>query len=432
MQRIVIVFLLLIIPYSSIKAAETEYDEYSFDVEEFTPKRFEINYRLDLRPNISYLDASSRSYKLLLESKNKHRYQDNFNLLAGTYGSYKVNNKSKILFDGLLTHGYVLDTLKESQTMNEGYLRYDYNKKLQINFGKKTFKWGKGYSWNPVNFAGRQKDLNDIDLALAGYTTISSQYIRSLSGYLSNITLTTVLLPVTQDFNHDFTENSSINVISQLYLLLGNTDVDFYFMGGSEGKHKVGADFSKNLRSNWEVHGEVANLFKYKGYKVNATSQFIEETTNKTNLLLGTRYLDKNEITYILEYLHNGTGFNDSEMNTFYNFADTAIATSNLASKKIASQNFGLHFNKQFYMKDYFYMKASKPELFNNLYLNGSIMSVYNIADASSLINFEVNFTGKTDQIMTLRFSKNIGSNDSEFGQKNTSDKVEIRCQYFF
>ena len=55
------------------------------------------------------------SVKLLFENKNKRRYQDNFNLLAGTYGSYKVNEKSTILFDGLLTHGYVLDNLMQCQ-----------------------------------------------------------------------------------------------------------------------------------------------------------------------------------------------------------------------------------------------------------------------------------------------------------------------------
>ncbi len=83
-------------------------------------------------------------------------------------------------------------------------------------------------------------------------------------------------------------------------------------------------------------------------------------------------------------------------------------------------------------MKDYVYFKAAKSELFNDLYINGSVFNVFNLADNSTSTSLELSYTGQTDQIVTLRYTKNQGKNNSEFGQKLSSDKIELRCQYFF
>lgn len=406
-------------------------DDYDFDVSAFAAKRLEMNYRLDFRPAFSWLEPESRLYQLTLAGEAR-RSQGLYTILAGTNGSYKTGDNSTLLFDGLLTVNRVLGQTRDSQVLNEMYLRFDMDVKLQAGIGKKTFKWGKGYAWNPVNFFGRQKDLNDIDLALAGHSMLFSQYSRSMSGYVSNTTLTMAIMPVKDNLNDDFTPNDSNNFAAQYYMLAGNTDIDLCLMAGTAGNHKFGADFSHNLSSNHEIHAELAHELEDKNYNIAANGAISRDSRRSTSMIAGTRYLDTREITYILEYLHNGAGFKQSEMQRFYDSADLALVTGSKPARRAAAQNFSQYINRQFVMKDYLYFRASKPELFGDLYLNGAAFTVLNIADSSSSTSFELNFTGHTDQIITLRLTANLGNTNSEFGQKLNSEKVELRYQYFF
>jgi hypothetical protein len=407
-------------------------DDYSFDLSEFAQKRLEINYKMDLRPGFSFLNQGSRFYKLTLQSASPRRFQQNHKVLMGAVGSYKAGSNSTYVFDGLLTLNRFMGKTSSNHVLNESYLRFDIDSRLQLAIGKKTLKWGKGYAWNPVNFAGRQKDLNDIDLALTGYNMLFSQYSRTMQGYLSSMTLTMVLLPVSNDINDDFTPNKSLNFASQLYMLLGDTDVDFYLLAGSEGRHKSGVDFSHNLSSNHEIHAELALSYKHEGYKIAADGRVNNIRQRQTSFLLGTRYLDRREITWFLEYFHNGAGLSRSEMNSYLRATDLALASASKPQMRQSAYNFSNFINRQFVMKDYVYFKAAKSELFNDLYINGSVFNVFNLADNSTSTSLEVSYTGQTDQIVTLRYTKNQGKNNSEFGQKLSSDKIELRCQYFF
>ncbi len=428
MRRIILFFLIC----SILLAQPALADIYSFDVTEFEQKELEIGFRLDFRPAFSWLEPDSRLFRLTLADDGIRRNQSLFSILAGTTGSYKTGNNSSFIFDGLLTMNRTLGKTRDSQVFNEAWMRFDIDNRLQIGVGKKAFKWGKGYIFNPVNFFGRQKDLNDIDLALAGYTMLTAQHSRTLDGYLSAVTLTTALMPVTKDLNDDFTTARSLNFASQLYMLLGDTDMDFYLMAGSGGNHKFGADFSRNLSSNHEIHAEIAHEIKDRGLEIRTDGRVLDDSRRSTSFLAGTRYLDQREITYILEYIHNGSGFNQTEMQNFFDAADKAIAGTDTAARKRAAQTFTQYINRQFTMRDYLYLKASKPELFGNLYLNGAAFTVYNMADSSCSTSFELNYTGMTDNVITLRLTSNRGNKNSEYGQKLNSDKVELRYQYFF
>jgi hypothetical protein len=303
---------------------------------------------------------------------------------------------------------------------------------LQLGIGKKTLKWGKGYSWNPVNLAGRQKDLNDLELALSGYTMVYSQYNRTMNGPLSSLSLTSALIPVGEDLNDSFARDKGWFFASQLYMLIKNTDVDLYFLTGYCGQNSYGIDFSRNLTSNHEIHAELAIEEEKEGYSINSVGRLNSETRRNTNYLLGTRYLDHREITYILEYLHNGGGLTQDDLQNYYNSTDRALLTNNKANIKRSAYYFNQFINKQFGMQDYLYFKASKPELFDDLYLKGSVFTVYNLHDKSFMSSIELNYTALTDQIFTFRITGNQGNNNSEFGQKVSDAKVEIRYKYFF
>ncbi|MEW6709291.1 MAG: hypothetical protein AB1403_05645 [Candidatus Riflebacteria bacterium] len=407
-------------------------EDYSFDVESFTPKRLEMDFRLDLRPGFSWFNAASRFYQLAYAEKEPRSFQQNHSVLAGTNGKYRLGSNSGFHFDGLLTISRFAGTTRDSHVLNESYVLFDVSPALQIGAGKRTFKWGKGYAWNPVNFAGRQKDLNDIDLALSGYSMLFSQFTRSGSGYLSNLTLTLAYLPVLHDLNDDFTVCESNNLVAQLYLLLGNTDVDLYMHLGESGNRRFGIDFSRNLAENHEIHAELVGALEQTDIGIRPGGAVVRDSARRNSLIVGTRYLDRNDVTYIFEYLHNGAGLEQEEMHSFYSAADQAVRLQNRPQMRQQAYNFSQFINRQFVMKDYLYFKASKPELFNHLYLNGSLFTLGNLADKSSSTTFEISYTGTTNQIVTLRYTANLGNRNSEFGQKLSSDRVELRCQYFF
>src|SRR4030042_4097882 len=94
--------------------------------------------------------------------------------------------------------------LSSDGTIYEGFLSLKPSNSYSLDMGKKVFKWGKGYAWNPVSFIDRPKDPNDPDLALEGFWTLSGDYIRSFSGPLKTFSFTPVLLPVVTGINEDF------------------------------------------------------------------------------------------------------------------------------------------------------------------------------------------------------------------------------------
>ncbi|PKL49575.1 MAG: hypothetical protein CVV42_06220 [Candidatus Riflebacteria bacterium HGW-Riflebacteria-2] len=82
--------------------------------------------------------------------------------------------------------------------------------------------------------------------------------------------------------------------------------------------------------------------------------------------------------------------------------------------------------------RDEEWAEITKPELFGHLYMNGAFFSVVNLADKSHSNTVEVSYTGLTDYIFTLRLTTNLGNHNSEYGQKLSSDRIEMRCQYYF
>ncbi len=104
----------------------------------------------------------------------------------------------------------------------------------------------------------RPKDPEDPEEPLEGFFVLSADFIKSFEGPLRTVALVPVVVPVTDNINRAFGGPGHINVAGKLYLLMWNTDVDLLFSAGGSRGARVGLDFSKNLQSNFEVHGELA------------------------------------------------------------------------------------------------------------------------------------------------------------------------------
>jgi len=238
-----------------------------------------------------------------------------------------------------------------------------------------------------VAFVGRPKNPDDPDLSLEGYIMASADYIKSFSGPLQTISVTPVVIPVYEHVNSTFGVRNNTNYACKVYLLLYDTDIDFMFLKGNSKPSRLGADFSRNITPNFEIHGEFA-------YIDDITKKTIDSSGNKTqtindtkSYLLGIRYLTKFDTTLICEYYRNGAGFTGEEMEGFFGLVDNGynayISSGDETLLKKADTMTKGGYGSPNPMRDYLYLRISQKEPLDILYLTPSITCIYNTDDKS-------------------------------------------------
>jgi hypothetical protein len=414
----------------AIDVASTQ--DYSFDTTTLAKKPLEVAADMELWPVLALFNKKSPFYTLKYPT-DKPKYADIYNVKAE--GSVRYQKK-KLVADasGSLVASYprIDDTIAFGWKLHEGYLKYSPNTSYSFLAGKQTFRWGKGYAYNPVAFAGRQKDLNDIDAALEGYWNVSGEYLQSLNGALSTIALTGVMLPVFGIVNKDYLSDTSVAGLIQTYFLLLNTDIDFYLFVHGKKEIKGGCDFSRNIFPDWEVHGELSFEPDSRTTFFNKGTTLASENRKAVNLVLGTRYLAPFNTTFILEYLHIGAGHTKTDMNEYYEAMANASASGNRAMGQMVMQNNAKYFGSQFTMTDYFYVKATHPDPFNFVYFTPAGYTIVNILDGSLMGGVELNYARFKHVSFTGRYIGFAGKNLSEYGMKQAHHKIELRSRIMF
>lgn len=427
-------FRLLALVLAIVPAQASAGDEYGFDLDEFEKKdktwggyaefkwdRSDINQDGALSALNFYKDPRSS-----LESLSSTLQLD------GSYSS------GVITFNWLVQATGSQDDLgwTDRADIFEGYASIKATPNLNMDFGKKVFKWGKGYAWNPVSFIDRAKDPNNPEEALEGYVGAGLDLVKSYDGALQTIALTTVALPVWRGVNEDFGEQDNVNLAAKLYLLYKDTDIDFLWYTGNSRSTRYGIDFSRNLATNIEVHGELAYV-PNQTYKVlDEFGQLAARETSDTSYLLGVRYLTENDLTAIVEFYHNDDGYTERETERFFQkidagynqFVTTGDATL-LEQVAVISES---GYSKPQTGRDYLYARITQKEPWDILYFTPGVTAILNLADESYSLSPEVLYTGFTNWEMRLRFSYLNGGAMSEYGEKQNSNKVEVRLRYFF
>lgn len=425
-------FTLLLVIWLPLQAQAV--DEFSFDLEEIEKSPLGWGGYVELK--WEHLESNEGSVFSLLNLGDNPG--TNIDRLSGSLqldGSYSREFYS---FIWLLKATGVEDDFGWNDTLDlfSAYLNIKPLPAVTLSLGKKPYKWGKGYAWNPVGFINRRKDPNNPDESLEGYVTTEADFIKSFSGALQTVALTTVVLPVYDDINDDFGEVDNSNFAAKLYFLVLDTDIDFILLAGDSRPDQYGVDFSKNISTNFEVHGELAWAPNARDITFQEDGSYTVGEEENLSFLLGLRYLTENDITSIVEYYHNGAGYTEEEMNTFFQFAKDAgeiyrqTASRVLLDRAIDASLKG--YGKPQPGRDYLYARFSGKEPFDILYFTPALTAIVNLADGSFSLTPELLYTGFTNWEMRLRFNYMDGSSYSEFGEKQNSSKLEIRLRYFF
>ena len=409
-------------------------DKYSFDVDKFEKKPFELSGYAELRQESFRLNQDGVPYKLNFYDREPRARVD------GTIGVLEL---SGLYRQGIATfqataHADVSSDSLQSVNrglMYEAYLTLEPATGVRVEAGKRTLRWGKGYAWSPVGFVERPKDPNDPELSREGFAMLGASFTRSFDGPLQTVTFTPLLVPTSSQVNADFGAGNHANPAARLSLLYRDTDIDFMVLGQGARSLRYGFDFSRNLSTNLELHGEWARIHDASKPVLGAGGSGTPQTGNATSYLLGMRYLTARDTTWIAEYYRNGTGYTQDQMRAYFTFSHNAydqfLATGNAAALERAGA-LQSSYGRPNAMRRYFYVRASQKEPFDILYFTPAVTAIVNLDDRSYSLGPELTYTGITNLDLRLRLFALQGGRLADFGEKLNEQRIELRARYYF
>ncbi len=361
-------------------------DDYDFDMESIKKKTFEYAGYLRSEYKYQQLNEESPSYALQKRTESLQNtllneamfgfthYKDDFSLVGSFSAKYNdIAGHDESIF-----------------TVYQLYIDKQLSSKNSIDVGKKRLKWGTGYFANPAAFLDRPKDPMQPENVYEGYILADYTYNKSFEGDLKNLKLDIVYLPTSSQVNSNLYGAQSNNLAAKLYLLYFDTDIEFIYLYNDELQDKIGATFSKNIKSYLEVHGEYAK--EIKGYH---------------SYLVGLKYVTPSDIIILTEYLYNSRGLNKEEI-------ATAVRTNPYAAKS------------------YIATKISKKELFGIVYSSAYFRDILNLEDQSHVDSIGAIYTFKNNLEIDLSYNLNTGNPESEYGKKMISDYLWMKATWYY
>jgi len=358
-------------------------DEYEFDMGAIEQEPYEYS---------GYLRLDDKAQRLNSEPTKYQNYIHAEALFDFSYDYEMFNFTSSFI----AAHDYIKDVTSDNDFgVNDLYIEAKLNTNHTLLVGKESLMWGKGYYFNPVAFFDRPKDPNDPTKTREGFVIAKYSYNKSFQSELKNLSFDFVYLPSTEEINKDYynlvtDKKDANNIALRLYMLLYDTDIDIIYNYSDEANEKIGVDFSKNIQTNFEVHGEYANVLDG-GY----------------TYLLGLRYLTDFEMTIISEYLYRSEGLTREE-----------IEMTTLSIPFIA--------------KDYAITLITQKEPFDFLYFSIYYKNMMNLQDHSMQNKVGASYSFKNNVDADLSYNLNSGDNLSEFGKKSVEDFLWLRLTWKF
>ncbi len=434
MPAIALGFCMVLLAAGISRAAGDDLDGFDFDPDAFEKKSLQWGGYVEGKFEQFSYNEDSALYFLNV----RHTERSTLDRMTGTLqlvGSYSIKKSS---FNWLLKASASQDQDQYDDWANvyEAYLRLRPTDTVTVEAGKQSYKWGTGYAWNPVGFLNRRKDPNDPDEDMEGFVSLETSWVRSVGSTLESMAASVSILPVWDGVNDDFGRKDNINLAAKLYFLVKNTDIDFLYFTGDSRSSRYGIDFASNLATNFAIHGEFSWIPHADRVVLEQNGELRVEESSSASFLLGMRYLSEQNITTILEYYHNGSGYSEEEMSRYYQLvneaqgeSDPTVATLLLEKAQTVSQNgYGAFQNRE----NYGYARITWKEPYDIVYFTPGITGIINLDDNSWTLTPELLYTGFTNWELRLRYSLLNGADNSEYGEKTNTDKIELRIRYFF
>lgn len=410
-------------------------ESYSFDTGKYEGKAFELRGYAEIEPTYSVSNEAGALYQLEFFDEDPRDTIARLPLALELEGRYRKDTTTL----SFRTHSsYVWDYTHESaeHELYEGLLTLQPNPGFAVDLGKKAYRWGTGYAWNPVAFIEKAKDAGNADLAREGFWTAGFDWIRSFDGPLKTVAFTPLVLPNHGNVNGQFGREGYTNLAARLYLLYEDTDIHFMALSNGSKTARYGMDFASNLSPNFEIHGELAYLTDQVPLNVSPACKMRQEAPqDRFSYLAGLRYRTEGDIGIIAEYYYNGAGNSKAAQQQFYECVHRAWEADDpdlLAGLPLRGDLDQGPFTKPNPMRRYVNLRVWWDEPNNILYFVPTIQVLYNLDDNSYSIAPELNYDGIDPFSLRLRLTVPIGDPLTEWGEKPNDYKVEFRMRYYF
>jgi hypothetical protein len=423
---------LLALSLSAFGAADPT---YTFDASEFERRPVEVGGYLEYRLDHLRLNRDGAFYGLSFYQDRQRSSLDRNAAALKLEATWSRGNAS----GRARTHLEYLEDDRDAQRtsrFDELAVSWKPDPGMTLEAGKIALKWGKGYAWNPVGFVERVKDPNDPELAREGFWMATVDWVKTFAGPLKTIAFTPVVLPTGADVNSDYGRRGHTNVAAKLYLLWYDTDIDFVFLAGGSRTRRFGFDFSRNLTSSLEVHGEWAYAKDSERRTVTSAGTAGLAKADAVSYLMGVRYLTEQDTTWILEYYRNDAGYTNREMQDFFGFVNNGLAqfrsTGSDALLDRANAAASAGYARPQAMRRYAYLRISQKDPFDILYFTPALTSIVNLSDRSFSFTPELLYTGITNVELRLRLFLLHGRENTDFAEKQNARRVEFRARLYF
>jgi hypothetical protein len=426
MSRMAAAMLAVTVAASGVQAAE------SFDVAAYDKKAFEWTGFIEARSERQWLRQDSAGYVLQYPGDTR----SSANRLGGAAELSGVLRHQSLSFN-FTGHASWIDEPRGSDDdsrMYEAYAAWQIDERSNVELGKRALRWGKGYAWSPVAFLERPKDPTDPELAREGFVMATGSWVRSFDGPVKTLSLTAAVVPTTSSLNTDFgggaTNAGNPNPALKLYGLVYDTDIDLIWTARGSRGSRFGLDFSRNLGSQFEVHGEWARVSDVP--RATLTPSNALQTLNQTynSALIGARYLNERDTTIIFELYRNGGGYTTDELGAFYDLVRASV--TNPALTQPASRAAAQGYNRPNAAQRYAYLRVSQKEPFDILDFTPSVSLIANTSDHSWSLIPELLYTGVKNLELRARVALNRGDAGTEYGERIVRSRIELRARFYF
>lgn len=227
-----------------------------------------------------------------------------------------------------------------------------------------------------VGFIEYAKNPEDPELSREGFVMAALHYQQGSLNTWQNLSHSLYLLPRNRHINSELNPDSGMTLAAKSSLLITQTDMDFYLRYDSapnaQNRQAFSISFASNITSNLEIHGD----FAYKRHTQNwhwDGTKLSTQTENLWHQVVGLRYLDQRDITWIIEWLHQPKALSSNDLRDFNQQVLDSVTPELQFAKSIFKQPTAL--------QNQLYLRASQKDWLGIVYLNASLSLLINPAD---------------------------------------------------
>ncbi len=327
---------------------------------------------------------------------------------------------------------------------DDAYLDVEFEEGYFVYVGKRNMRDVVAYGANPTDFLGENKKVDFTKREEERRVERKGNYLIGGEAFLRNITLSATYAPKLNNWQK---EKDRVLLKGNYFAEDINTDMTLHlFYGDVPG---VGFDISSTVSDNLVLHTENAVRWGSEKYEISAVNgvspgapdilkyeitKLDNDSKAYPHIVVGGSYTFGDGSNLICEYIHNGSGYNNSEWEEFTDYVKSnhnAFRDNffpGVAMGNLAGANEIIKFREM--RQNYVFVRLSNSTLIENV--DGQLVFLGNADDLSYLVFPSIDYKLGANIVLGMSATVYAGQDDSEFGMLYWSSELNFVGRYYF